>query len=131
VLCDIWGVVHNGVWSFPDACAASAEFRKERGPVVLLTNAPRPSLQVREQLDGLGVPRAAYSAVVTSGDVTRSLLVPYRGRPVYHLGQDRDLPLYEGLGLRLSPLAASEVVSCTGPLDDETETEADYEEELR
>jgi len=130
-LCDIWGVIHNGVWSFPDACAAVTEFRKERGPVVLLTNAPRPSPQIVEQLDGLGVPRSAYSAVVTSGDVTRSLLSRYRGRPVYHLGHDRDLPLYEGLGLQLSSLAAAEVVSCTGPVDDVTETEADYEDELR
>ena len=28
ILSDIWGVVHNGLQAWPDACAALAEFRQ-------------------------------------------------------------------------------------------------------
>ena len=59
LLCDVWGVIYNGRESFPVACEALARFRAERGPVVLISNAPRPCGPVIEQLDSLGVPRKA------------------------------------------------------------------------
>src|SRR6185437_10327709 len=49
LLCDVWGVIHNGRESFPAACAALARFRAERGPVILISNAPRPCGPVVEQ----------------------------------------------------------------------------------
>ena len=61
LLCDVWGVVHNGRRSFDGANDALARFQAERGPVVLISNAPRPNGPILEQLDGLGVPRAAWS----------------------------------------------------------------------
>ena len=42
VLSDIWGVVHNGLVSFPEACEALHTFRSQGGTVILITNAPRP-----------------------------------------------------------------------------------------
>ena len=57
ILCDVWGVIHNGRESFPEACEALATFARSRGPVVLISNAPRPSSDVLPQLDALGVPR--------------------------------------------------------------------------
>ena len=42
VLCDVWGVVHNGVAATPEACDALTRFRAGGGTVVLITNAPRP-----------------------------------------------------------------------------------------
>src|SRR4249919_1667965 len=74
LLCDVWGVIHNGRESFPAACAALARFRAEVGPVILISNAPRPHPPIVEQLDSLGVPRAAWTKLVTSGDATRALL---------------------------------------------------------
>src|SRR4051794_39027986 len=91
VLCDVWGVVHNGVESFPSAVEALRAYRRGFGPVVLVTNAPRPAQPIRDQLRTLGVPDDAYDAIVTSGDVTRGLLAEHPGRPVLHLGPDRDL----------------------------------------
>ncbi|HWU14611.1 MAG TPA: TIGR01459 family HAD-type hydrolase, partial [Caulobacter sp.] len=70
LLCDVWGVIHNGVESFPEACRALVEWRARHGPVILISNSPRPSEHVVEQLDRLGVPREAWSAFVTSGDAT-------------------------------------------------------------
>ena len=43
VLSDIWGVVHNGLESFPEACEALHTYRSRGGTVILITNAPRPA----------------------------------------------------------------------------------------
>ena len=57
ILSDVWGVIHNGAVSFPGPCAALARWRADVGPMVLISNSPRPSADVAEQLDGLSVPR--------------------------------------------------------------------------
>jgi len=126
LLCDVWGVIHNGRESFPGPCAALARWRAERGPVVLISNSPRPCPEVARQLDGLGVPREAWSALVTSGDVTRTLLAPRAPGPAYRLGPDRDAPLYAGLGLAFAPLEQAKFIACTGPVNDDVETPEDY-----
>ncbi|WP_411288538.1 TIGR01459 family HAD-type hydrolase [Phenylobacterium sp.] len=125
-LCDVWGVIHNGREAFPAACEALARFRAERGPVILISNAPRPNAGVIEQLDALGVPREAWTAVVTSGDATRALLSERAPGPAWRLGPDRDAPLYDGLDLASSDLEAARFISCTGPFDDEVDTPEDY-----
>jgi HAD superfamily hydrolase (TIGR01459 family) len=130
LLSDVWGVIHDGRRSFPEPCAALARWRSEVGPVVLISNSPRPSPQVAEQLDGLGVPREAWSALVTSGDVTRGLLAPRAPGPAYRLGPERDGPLYEGLGLEFVALEAARFIACTGPVNDDVETPEDYRELL-
>ena len=71
IVCDIWGVVHNGEWAFPAAAKALEDARANGLAVVLVTNAPRRSGKIVEQMSGLGVPSAAYDRVVTSGDATR------------------------------------------------------------
>jgi HAD superfamily hydrolase (TIGR01459 family) len=128
LLCDIWGVVHNGREAFPMACDALARFRAEGGEVILISNSPRPRAGVIAQLKGLGVPREAISEVVTSGDATRKLLLPRAPGPAWKIGPDRDDALYEGLGLQFSDLEDAAFISCTGPFDDETETPEDYRE---
>jgi len=128
VLCDVWGVVHNGRRSFAAACDALARFQETRGPVVLITNAPRPHPPILDQLDGLGVPREAWSRVVTSGDACRKLLAARAPGPIYKLGPERDWPLYEGLGLEEAPLAEAAFICCTGPFDDENDEPEDYRE---
>ena len=57
VLCDVWGVIHNGVESFPAACAALRRARGNGKTVLLISNSPRPAKGVVPQLDGLRVPR--------------------------------------------------------------------------
>jgi HAD superfamily hydrolase (TIGR01459 family) len=126
LLCDVWGVVHNGRESFPAACEAMRRFRAERGPVILITNAPRPREPVVEQLDGLSVPREAWSQVVTSGDATRALLAARAPGPVFKLGPERDWPLYAGLPLEEAGLDQAAFICCTGPFDDEREGPEDY-----
>lgn len=126
LFCDVWGVVHNGVVSFPDAVDALTRFRQERGRVVLVTNSPRLHDAVMEQLGELGVGPQAYDDVVTSGDVTRALLLTLGFTRVFHIGPARDLALYEGTGLEPVDAPDAEVVVSTGLFNDEVETPEDY-----
>jgi HAD superfamily hydrolase (TIGR01459 family) len=125
-LSDVWGVIHNGVTAFPDACEALARFRAKGGSVVLITNAPRPGAVVVKLLDRLAVPREAYDAIVSSGDVTRAVMAARPGKSVLHIGPQRDLPIFDGLGLRFAPLEEADYAVCTGLADDEVETPEDY-----
>ena len=126
LLCDVWGVLHNGVAAFPEAIKALTRFRAGGGHVVLVTNAPRPNGPIREQLFALGVPEDAYDAIVTSGDVTREVIARRPGVRLLHIGPDRDLPFYVGLDATFASEADAEMISCTGLVDDENETPDDY-----
>jgi HAD superfamily hydrolase (TIGR01459 family) len=131
LLCDVWGVIHNGRESWPEACEALARFNREAGHVVLISNSPRPSHDVVAQLDRLGVPRDSWRAFVTSGDATRAELARRAPGPAWIIGPDRDWPLYDGLGLDLATGAEDAAfISVTGPVDDETETPEDYRDRL-
>ncbi|MEO8926154.1 MAG: TIGR01459 family HAD-type hydrolase [Caulobacteraceae bacterium] len=126
LLCDVWGVIHNGREAFAAPCAALARWRRERGPVVLISNSPRPWGDVADQMDALGVPREAWSVLVTSGDATQGLLAARAPGPAWRIGPERDSPLYEGLGLRFADIEAAAFIVCTGLNDDEVETPEDY-----
>uniref|UniRef100_B0SWW7 HAD-superfamily subfamily IIA hydrolase like protein n=1 Tax=Caulobacter sp. (strain K31) TaxID=366602 RepID=B0SWW7_CAUSK len=126
LLCDVWGVIHNGVESFPQACQALVEWRTHHGPVILISNSPRPSAAVVEQLDRLGVPRQAWSAFVTSGDATRTLLAARAPGPAWIVGPERDFTLYEGLDLETAGPDDAAFVAVTGMVDDENEVPDDY-----
>lgn len=127
---DIWGVLHNGLAAFPEAGPACLRFREGGGTIVLVTNAPRPEAKVASMLDRLGLPRAAYDAIITSGDVSRSIVAEFPGRKLFHLGPERDVGILDGLGARLAGADEAEVVLCTGLIDDEHETPDDYREML-
>ena len=130
LLCDVWGVIHNGRESFPVACAALERFAAERGPVILISNSPRPASDVALQLDALNVPRAAWTAFVTSGDATRALLQARAPGPAWRIGPERDNVLYEGLGLAFAGPEEAAFIACTGPYNDDWETPEDYRESL-
>ena len=126
ILSDIWGVVHNGLESFPEACEALHTYRKNGGTVILITNAPRPADSVQRQLRKLGVADDIYDAIVSSGDLTRHYVADHPGRKVFWLGPERDSSIYRGLDLALSPLQQADYIVCTGLFDDETESAEDY-----
>ena len=130
LLCDVWGVVHDGERAHTSATEALVAYRRGGGKVILITNAPRPKAEVVEQLDSLAVPRAAYDDVVTSGDAARHVLAARPRVRIYHVGPERDLPLYFGLPVEFGDEDDCELVSCTGLFDDENETPADYQESL-
>ncbi|MEY9182193.1 HAD superfamily hydrolase (TIGR01459 family) [Bradyrhizobium sp. USDA 326] len=126
VLSDIWGVVHNGLESFPEACEALHTYRSRGGTVILITNAPRPADSVQRQLRKLGVPDETYDAIVSSGDLTRLYVAEHPGRKMFWLGPERDNSIYRGLDAVTAPLGEADYIVCTGLYDDETETAEDY-----
>ena len=131
VFCDVWGVIHNGVKAFTGPCEALARWRRERGPVLLVSNSPRPSRDVIDQLDSLGVPRSAWSDLVTSGDATRAMLAARAPGPAHCIGPERDSSLYDGMGLTFSIMREAQFIVCTGPVDDEVDVPGDYVESFR
>jgi HAD superfamily hydrolase (TIGR01459 family) len=130
LLCDVWGVVHNGVTAFAEPCDALMRMRARGGTVVLITNSPRPSEQVGRQLARLHVPAETYDATVSSGDVTRRVIQERRGQSLFHMGPERDRSIFTGLDVRFAPLDSADYVVCSGLDDDETETPDDYRDRL-
>lgn len=126
LICDIWGVVHNGKAPFPEAAEALRRFRRDRGPVVLLSNAPRLAPSVVEQFQRIGVATDCYDAIVTSGGAAREELIRRGPVSLYYIGPPQDLSLIEGLSVRHTGLDEAELVLCVGLKDDLTETPADY-----
>jgi len=98
--------------------------------VVLISNSPRPSGDVIPQLDALGVPREAWSSLVTSGDATRALIAARAPGPAWAIGPERDAVLYEGLDLGFAGPEDAAFISCTGLVDDETEAPENYRKAL-
>ncbi len=130
LLCDVWGVVHNGVTAHAAACDALQRFRAGGGTVVLVTNAPRPGAAVQRVIDGFGVPRDAYDAITSSGDVTRGVVESRLSERLFHLGPERDLPIFAGLEVRFAPVETADYVVCSGLFDDTTETPESYRDML-
>jgi HAD superfamily hydrolase (TIGR01459 family) len=126
LLSDIWGVVHNGLVAFPEACEALHSFRAQGGTVILITNAPRPADSVQRQLRKLGVPDGIYDAIVSSGDLTRRFVADHPGQKMFLLGPERDSSIYRGLDTVSAPLEQADYIVCTGLFDDETESAENY-----
>ena len=126
LLCDVWGVVHNGVAAFPPACDTLMRARAAGAVVVFITNSPRPSDQVARQLERLHVPRETYDAMVSSGDVTRGVIAERRGQTLCHIGPDRDNSIFTGLDVQFAPLQSADYVVCSGLDDDDVDTPEDY-----
>lgn len=133
LICDVWGVLHDGRSAHIDAIDALRRFRNARGPVVLLSNAPRPVAVLEKQFAHFGVPADCYDAIVTSGVATRAALAERaKGSelPIWHIGPERDRGVFEGLPITCVGLEEAEVVLCTGLFDDDTESPEDYREQL-
>jgi HAD superfamily hydrolase (TIGR01459 family) len=131
LLCDIWGVVHNGVAAFPEACAALTRFRQTGGTVILVTNAPRASDAVVRILDRMQVAHEVYDAIVSSGDVTRGIVGRRARERVFHLGPERDHSIFTGLDVTFAPLESADYVVCSGLFDDTIETPDNYRDMLK
>lgn len=131
VLCDVWGVLHNGRQAYPAACAALQRLKRAGKHVILITNVPKPRGPIPGQLDRAGVPRDAWDAIVTSGDAIRAELAERAPGPMFKIGpDDYDRTLWEGLGLAQAPLSEAAFFAISG-LNRDDETPEDYADLLR
>ncbi len=126
ILSDVWGVIHDGIHGFPDACKALQSFRAQGGTVIMITNAPRPAESVQRQLRKMDISNETYDAIVSSGDLTRNYVASHLDQSVFVIGPERDNPMFRGLDVKLTPLEKADYIICTGPFNDEIETEEDY-----
>lgn len=102
VICDLWGVMHNGITANPAAIDALMRLRATGKASVFLSNAPRPRYHVREMLLGMGMPDQLTDLIVTSGGLARDAVRnDYTNAKLYHLGPDSDHNTVEGLPVDL------------------------------
>lgn len=128
ILCDIWGVVHDGVTLYPGAAERLQQWRREGRCVVLITNAPRTAEAVEQQLLRLGLLRDAWDAVATSGEAGIAALIA-DGHPVGFIGTVADREILEGRGVEIAEDEDFTELACTG-FDDERRHVEDYRAEL-
>lgn len=139
LFCDLWGCVHNGHEPYPAAIAALQRFRQGGGQVVLMTNAPRPSQFVIEQIERMGVPADAWDIVVSSGDAAQdAMLAGAVGRKVWAISPEKDNGFYDDIPAEWQDAPAivkvsleeAEGIVCTGPFDEDNDHPHDYKEQL-
>lgn len=134
LICDIWGVIHNGVTLYPGIEDALSQFLAEQGKaILLLSNAPRPSSTVQSRLREIGLPDSCYSGILTSGDATRSLVAEKHsaGLKGFHVGPAKDADLVRGFETALTDFASADYILLSGLYDDSTETPADYSDAIQ
>ena len=121
---DLWGVVHDGQRPYPGVPDALAELKKRGKRVAFLTNAPRRSWAVQRLLDRMGLDRALYDGIMSSGEIAWRLMKggdhPFfaglGGHRAFHIGPERDLSVAEEGAAELVPDPAdADFVLNTGP----------------
>jgi HAD superfamily hydrolase (TIGR01459 family) len=138
VLMDLWGCVHDGVKPYPAALDCLTRLRDAGKPVAILSNAPRRAAEVEAKLTEMGIDRALYTALFTSGEETWKYLSTRPdglgqrlGRRVYAIMPERDAGLLDGLNLeRVTDIAQATFVLVTGVEDVKTSAK-DFDPELR
>jgi len=122
---DLWGCLHDGYKPFLEAVQALQTYRASGGLVILVTNAPRHSSSVEQQIKKIGIEPSSWDAIATSGDSARhAMFSGVVGRKVYFIGQPHDmnffdLPTSEGQfkNITLVPLKEADGIVCCGPFD--------------
>ena len=98
--------------------------------IVFLSNAPRPSLNVKEFLMNMKMEEKYLKNIVTSGEAAMSAINQNRfGKFFFHLGPDRDEPIFKQVKKNQTSIEKSEFILCTG-LFDEHEGDLDYYKNL-
>ena len=129
ILCDLWGVVHDGYTLYPGAAGRLCEWRREGRTVLLITNAPRPADTVERHLARLGLPRDAWDGLVTSGEAGIAALHAL-GRPVGFVGTAADRADLTSHGVRIAGEDSFTDLACTG-VEERRPSAGDYSADLQ
>jgi HAD superfamily hydrolase (TIGR01459 family) len=128
ILCDIWGVVHDGVNLYPGAAERLKQWRHQGRCVALITNAPRTAEAVETQLARIGLPRECWDYVAASGEAGIEALNALH-KPVGFVGTAGDRQILEGRGVEISDSGDFSDLACTGFEEARPKVE-DYGEDL-
>jgi HAD superfamily hydrolase (TIGR01459 family) len=128
ILCDVWGVVHDGVDLYRGAAERLKEWRDAGRFVVLITNAPRTADAVEQQLGRIGLPRNCWDGIATSGEAGIAALNALN-RPVGFVGTSADRAILEGRGVAIADGEGFTDLACTG-LEERRPKVEDYRPDL-
>jgi HAD superfamily hydrolase (TIGR01459 family) len=128
ILCDVWGVVHDGVALYPGAAERLCQWRGQGRKVILISNAPRTGEAIEAQLAQIGLTLDCWDGISTSGEAGIAAIARLNHPPGF-LGTREDRAILEGRGLSFAAEDFTEI-AVTG-LDDERDEIADYEEQLK
>lgn len=131
LFCDVWGVVHNGRTAYTLGCEALSRFRAAGGTVVLVSNAPRSQPSVARILEEKGVPPDCWDDIVSSGEIARAHVRAQGFSALHHIGPDRDLDVFDDLGVATVSMRGAQALFVTGLIDDANETGDDYRARLK
>ena len=120
---DLWGVVHDGKRVYPGVPDALGELKRAGKRIVFLTNAPRRSWFIAGMLDRMGLDRALYDGIISSGELAWRMLKARRhpwfarlGSRAVHIGPERDLSVVEdGAATLVADPAEADFLLNTGP----------------
>ncbi len=138
VICDLWGCLHNGVESFPEALKALEKFKASDGKVVLVTNAPRPIANVENQIAKLGIKDFHYDMLLTSGELTSNYIknISENHLKIFHIGGKRHHSIYKDMihekkiSIEIDNIAHADLIVCTEPFDPAKDQLSDYSNTL-
>ena len=117
---DLWGVIHNGIQSYPGAINVLENLNKLNKRFVLISNAPRPSKSVEKYLINLKMDKVFLNNIFTSGEAAlKTLKENIYGEKFYHLGPARDKDLIKGFEKNKTDLNQCDFILCTGLFDNE------------
>ena len=139
VICDLWGCLHNGVESFPEALKALEKFKASKGKVVLVTNAPRPIANVEEQIAKLGIKEIHYDMLLTSGELTSNYInnISANRLKIFHIGGKRHHSIYKDMvherkiSIEIDNIIHADLIVCTEPFDPSKDQLSDYGNTLK
>ena len=127
ILCDIWGVVHDGVELYPGSADRLRQWRDQGRKVILITNAPRTADAVEAQLGRIGLPRDCWDGIATSGEAGIDAIKGL-AHPTGFLGTAQDRQILEEHGLAFVDDGFTDI-AVTG-LDGQRTTADDYRDQL-
>ena len=115
---DLWGVIHNGISLNPKAIKVVENLIKSKKKVVFLSNAPRPSNEVKKFLHKLKMEDQYLKNILTSGEAAMFVLQEQKyGKFFYHLGPQRDNSVFFNIKENNTSLEKCNYILCTGLLD--------------
>ena len=124
-LIDLWGVIHNGIAAFDNVIPVLQSLKKKKKMVFFITNAPRRSFVISQQLEDFGIEQKLYDKIISSGELTwLSIKEKYQKKNCLIIGPPRDFHLVEGLDISVVDKDSNvDIILNTGPWGDDDSLE--------
>ena len=119
---DLWGVIHNGLELFKNVKNVLNRLKKKNKIIVFITNAPRRSYVIADQLNDFGLSKKFYNNIISSGEITwLSLKKNFEKKKCFMIGPPRDFHLIEGLDIEVVEDYSKgvDIIINTGPWGDD------------